>query len=963
MSELTFRSPGVSTREIDLSAPSGVTPSGTPAAIIGTSLRGPAFVPVTVATFEDFANTFGNSDGVKFGPLAMREWLRNAGSGVFIKVLGVGDGEKRIPTGNNAGSVNRAGFVVGSELPQSNGFAGSNVFAVNGGNLGRTHFLGCYMSDSIGSDFFSSAGLQTGTDAVPVIRGVILTPSGVFLQLQSGSVSTNSLIGSSTGSVDTTVVGRDQFKLLLNGHINTPQNPNIITASFDPATPNYFGTLLNKDPLKIEEAGHCLYAHWDIRRGIATVTGSGVAGHPNNKSIEPAAFILTGSAAHNEGTTTVPNFEGFEDRYKAASTPWFISQKFGGTPKRLFRVHSIDDGSFTNGRIKISIENLSISRDSKDPYGTFDLLVRRFTDTDSEPVVLERFPRLTLNADSDRYISRIIGDKTTFYDWDKRTSAQRLVTNGNYDNQSSLIRVEMDPEVENKTIEPTALPVGFRGPHYLFTSGSGILQTTGLGNAISLQETKQLPIPFRSTVTLGTGLKQRASNALYWGVQFEIKDSALEPNRSFTHDTTITSYTKYFSDYFTEWQSPFVGDSSDADQFNNNLFSLERIAVMTGSDGVADSTKWADAVYVRNGSNPGAGKRFLNISTDLTSLSNRPYLKFTTLLQGGFDGVNIFNKPKSQLLDLAIRHEINDDAKQGGTSGPTVSAYRKALTILGAQANTDIQILAIPGIRHESVTDFAIQEIENRFDAIYLMDIDLYDSTGNVVTDTLTQDVSVTYTATSFTSRNLDTSFAAAYFPNVFMTDPSTQTNLEVPATIPVLGAFSLNDAIGFPWFAPAGFTRGALPTTLETSVKLNRANLDTLQDADINPIVAFPGQAPIVFGQKTLLQAQSALDRVNVRRLLIDLRRKVRAVANSFIFEPNLPDTLARFQSQVQPILQTVQAQRGVERYRVIIDTSTTTQADVENNTVRGKIFLQPTRSLEFVSLDFVVTNSGATV
>ena len=238
-----------------------------------------------------------------------------------------------------------------------------------------------------------------------------------------------------------------------------------------------------------------------------------------------------------------------------------------------------------------------------------------------------------------------------------------------------------------------------------------------------------------------------------------------------------------------------------------------------------------------------------------------------------------------------------------------------------------------------------------------------YDTTANVITGSANSEVSVTYTAANFISRNLDTSFGAAYFPDVTMTDPTTRTNLVVPPTVAVLGAFALNDAVGFPWFAPAGFTRGALATSLEASVKLNRANLDTLQDADINPIVAFPGQAPVVFGQKTLQQAQTALDRINVRRLLIDVRRKVKAVANSFIFEPNRAETLAVFQSQVQPILQAVQAQRGVERFRVIIDTSTTTQADVENNTVRGKIFLQPTRSLEFVSLDFAVTNSGAVV
>jgi len=118
-----------------------------------------------------------------------------------------------------------------------------------------------------------------------------------------------------------------------------------------------------------------------------------------------------------------------------------------------------------------------------------------------------------------------------------------------------------------------------------------------------------------------------------------------------------------------------------------------------------------------------------------------------------------------------------------------------------------------------------------------------------------------------------------------------------------------------------------------------------------------------VVFGQKTLQAAQSALDRVNVRRLLIDVRRKVRSVANTLLFEPNRADTLARFSSAVNPILLQIQQQQGLDRFKVQIDTSTTTQADVENNTIRGKIFLQPTRSVEFISLDFVVTNAGAEV
>ena len=192
------------------------------------------------------------------------------------------------------------------------------------------------------------------------------------------------------------------------------------------------------------------------------------------------------------------------------------------------------------------------------------------------------------------------------------------------------------------------------------------------------------------------------------------------------------------------------------------------------------------------------------------------------------------------------------------------------------------------------------------------------------------------------------------------MTDPTTLTNVQCPPSVAVLGAFALNDAIGYPWFAPAGFTRGSMRDVLHSAVPLNKANMDDLYDADINPITSFPSTGVMVFGQKTLLAKASALDRVNVRRLLINIRRKVREVANVMLFEPNRQETLDRFSSLVQPILQSIQEKSGVDRFKVVIDATTTTQTDIENNTLRGKIFLQPTRTAEFVSLDFVLTNAG---
>ena len=244
----------------------------------------------------------------------------------------------------------------------------------------------------------------------------------------------------------------------------------------------------------------------------------------------------------------------------------------------------------------------------------------------------------------------------------------------------------------------------------------------------------------------------------------------------------------------------------------------------------------------------------------------------------------------------------------------------------------------------------------------YIMDIEERDQVNTVITSSV-QKPHVANTVTSFKNRALDSSFAAAYFPDVVVNDPDTNTLVQVPPSVAVLGAYSLNDRVAHPWFAPAGFARGALNSVEMAAVRLNRTNLDDLYEADINPITAFPGTGVTIWGQKTLQAANSALDRINVRRLLINVRRKVRTVANTLLFEPNREETLERFTALVNPILQRVQEQSGIDRYKAVIDTSTTTQADVENNTIRGKIFLQPTRSVEFVALDFVVTNAGSNI
>lgn len=996
MVELSGRSAGVSVREIDLTGPRNAVPTGIPAGVIGTADQGPAFVPVTFATLPDFMTLFGSSDGTKFGPLAVAEWLRNASAVTYLRVLGVGNGQKRTSSDPNAGSVTSAGFVVGQQLPLDSGFLGNNPYANTTGPLGRLHFLGCFMSESLGSTVFSSAGIQAAASnlAAPIIRGVIMAASGVVPMLSSSyapSVApTASTVataagpnGAITGSV-TLTGGLQTFVLLLNGHKGTDATyPNVITASFDQTAPNYFGNILNTDPYKLQQAGHLLYTRYDIHPSQAVVTGVGLLTTASNPNIQPIAFLTTGALGRNVGSTATPSYENFQERYTTPATPTVISQKFGGKYADLFRVFTLSDGKVANTKYKISIENIAASTINDRSYGSFDLKVRDFNDTDANRIVLESFSGLSLDPRSDNYIARRIGDMHAYYDFDKNPGNQKIVVEGKYANISNLIRVSVDPSVENGVIDPTALPIGFRGPAHLVTSGSGpltaveadglLFSSAGVG---ALKRAVQPPVPFRDNIAVGQDPKKSVNSQLYWGVQFEQKVSLAEPNSSRVADKTITSLTKFFPSFQQDWLNVQVGENAgavdtngtvlDSDRFNNNLFALDRIKIVTGSNGLIDVKQIVSATYVRNGlinDDPSTKTRALSTALDFADVTTRIYAKYTFFVQGGFDGTLIFDPDSDVLSNQAIEGEMNDSARLQNL-GPTVSSYQAALTIMANTSDVDIKLLAIPGIRHSVVSDSAINAMENnRFDALYVMDIEEYDTVDAVVTSSL-QDVNVTNTATAFGLRGIDSSFAAAYFPNVSMQNPFTNLPVEVPPSVVVMGAFALNDAVAFPWYAPAGFTRGALQSTNHAAVLLNRTNMDVLQDAHINPIVSFPGSdGVVVWGQKTLQAAATALDRVNVRRLLIDVRRQIRQIANTMIFEPNRETTLERFSSLVNPVLQRVQEQQGVNRFLVVIDTSTTTQADIENHTIRGKVFLEPTRTAETVDIDFELTNTGATV
>jgi len=312
---------------------------------------------------------------------------------------------------------------------------------------------------------------------------------------------------------------------------------------------------------------------------------------------------------------------------------------------------------------------------------------------------------------------------------------------------------------------------------------------------------------------------------------------------------------------------------------------------------------------------------------------------------------------------------LNSNPAGTGRLNNAVFSYRAATRIMTDPMTVRNYILAIPGIRDPFVTDFAADRVRSYGQATYLMEIPSYsedatrifgDEDRSLVASASLSVPDVQETAETFESRAVDNNYSAAYFPDVFIRDPNTERAVKVPATVPALSALGYNDAVAYPWFAPAGFNRGGLTAVVNTDVRLTAGNRDTLYDARINPIANFSDGTFVIFGQKTLQLAQSALDRVNVRRMLLEVKRQVVAVADRLLFEPNNGTTRGRFISQVTPLLATIQSQQGIEMFKVVMDDTNNSQEDVENNRMNGKIVVVPTRAIEFIAIDFIITNSG---
>ena len=339
--------------------------------------------------------------------------------------------------------------------------------------------------------------------------------------------------------------------------------------------------------------------------------------------------------------------------------------------------------------------------------------------------------------------------------------------------------------------------------------------------------------------------------------------------------------------------------------------------------------------------------------------SGAGHKKFTSPMFGGFDGFDITEKDP-------LRNEYMSTSTEVANS--SYYSLKKAIDIAADKDFIEFDLATMPGITNDSLNSRLLTACEERADALAILDLEGgYKPPHENDSEETANIGSVEETVTGLKDLNLNSSYGCAFYPFVKIRDDVANSILYVPPSVVALGTMSSAQRKSAVWFAPAGFTRGGLSEgsaglpVIGVRERLTSAERDRLYDANINPIASFPSEGIVIFGQKTLQVTRSSLDRINVRRLLIFLKKEISRIASRLLFDQNVQQTWDRFTGQVIPFLEGVQAGLGLTDFRVVLDDSTTTPDLVDRNVMYAKIFLKPARAIEFIALDFIITRSGA--
>lgn len=944
MATNVFVSPGVYTSEKDISFITrqvGVTTLG----LVGETTIGPAFQPIFVSNYGEFQSFFGGLNATKIKetgapqyelPYIAKSYLSQSNQLFVTRVLGF--------SGYDAGLA--WGITLDGALdPSTSGTTGGgssyatliSYSATSAGTItnlvSNDSFVQTLINDGLLTE--SLAYLGTATTGSSVNIGPVYKKTGSSFSGASFNLFVNATNYGTTGAT-TGITGRtsgvtvyysgsaysdveNKVVALLRsrGTINlATQATNFEVTGATGVIFNPSFTASQTDPLGVFylSGNSTLQGNFNYevsmdksqKNYLPRVLGRGAQDGKTALFVEELYSNMFETLNNDEKVRGIKqtlinysdDFSDYLNEYQPAVTPFVVSELRGNKVLRLFRLWTISDGNAANEQFKISITN--IKPDSKE----FDVQVRSFFDTDAQPVILEVFGRCNMDPSSANFIGRRIG-----------------TIDGNYTSKSSYILVELDETSD--TVD--AFPAGF------------------IGYPIRNYQTNS-----NTTVIDPTMMYKTAYNA------FENKRKAY---------LGLSNIVGIDTDFFDYKGIPLT---SSPDIWTGLTYGFHMDIDATGAT--------IDNVVVPINTSGGTYSPIFLFETGdgefrtESGLLNGPYekifsRKFTMAPYGGFDGWNIYTNRRSN----TDRYIINGTYGQAGlTSGAFQNraltngdmginsdyyAYLEGIWTFRNPEAVNINVFATPGIDVFDNTNLVEETIEmietERADSLYIVTTpDYYNETVLTVDDVV-----------DTLSDQFDSNYSCTYWPWVQINDTENNVLLYVPPTRDVVRNIALTDNIAFPWFAVAGTQRGNVDA-IQARKKLTQSERDTLYENRINPIATFTSDGIKIWGNKTLQVEETALNRINVRRLLLQARKLISAVSIRLLFEQNDAVVRNQFLSLVNPILDNIRSERGLTDFRVVLSND---PEDFDRNELNATLFLKPTRSLEFIKIQFVVTNTGA--
>ena len=851
-------------------------------------------------------------------------------SGYTTIVNAFGSDSTNLDSNDLSSGDNDPWFYATFDIPNGNNYSGYSFDYVvsNLVSLGSTVYSGTVSGNSY--TFSGTAFLDYNNMVVATLRS-----RGISLFANSASSPNHGPVYEVTGLTDVQLVCSDQYSgvtknpfgtFLVSGVTKDADTfsfeTSLLASSSKYVTKVFgvdnFGKSRNEVPLFVEEIypGSLNYAfNQSYIRGLN------------------CELVALPEARNTTSTTTIA---WKLQQYQSPKTPFFVSELRGNRVYNLFRFISISDGDAANTEVKVSIANLSYNN------MTFDILVRDFFDTDQNPVVLEKYTNCTMDPATNNFIGVRIG-----------------TSNGEYALVSRYIMVEM---ADGAPID--ALPCGFNGyTQREYDSASNPSPYIVFKTKYNFPGEVIYNPPFGTTSGGSNAVESPGDvvrrSYLGFSTQYGIDDSFLQ---------------------YKGQQNP-IGDWAQATEsipwnYLSKGFHMDSGATVVTIGNIYDTSG-------QTAFECGVAE-FRN---DPESQENPYYFiyarKYTCCFAGGFDGWDIYrewrtNEDRFQLGASGFMAGFAPDQRYPTATGDGIFkrivvqnnrsdfantdyyAYLLGILTFANPESTNINVFATASINYidnSNLVEAAIDMIQfQRADSVYITTTPDYDMFSPDATDPQL----IVYpqeAVDALDNTGIDSNYTATYYPWILTRDTVNNTQIYLPATGEVCRNLALTDNIAFPWFASAGYTRG-LVNSVKARVKLTQEDRDTLYQGRINPIATFSDVGTVIWGNKTLQVADTALNRLNVRRLLLQARKLISAVAVRLLFEQNDQIVRQQFLDSVNPILDSIRRDRGLYDFRVTVSSS---PEDLDRNTLTGKIYLKPTKALEFIDIEFFITPTGA--